>query len=149
MRIFFYIILVIGMLLVLYLSWVSSPSIGKIAFMPYWVSSWVDSYRFGAIRTGVPLVALGALAGLYINFEKKSILWCYSGWVLLTLLIVLAEVGQCFRPMRSFDIQDIFYGSSGAALGLLIIFFLKELKNFFKKSIIHKIKRVVLNLNGK
>lgn len=133
MRVYFYIVISIGMLLVLYLSWVSSPAIGKMVFMPSWISSWVDSYRFGAVRTAVPLVALGVLAGMYLNYEKKTVRWWYAVWILLSLLVLLAELGQHFRPMRRFDIRDIFWGSSGAALGLHIVFFLKEVKSYIKR----------------
>ncbi|WP_052825775.1 VanZ family protein [Neotamlana nanhaiensis] len=128
MRIYFYILLLVGTLAVLYLSWVSSPAIGKMAFMPSWISSWVDSYRFSAFRTSIPLVVLGVLVGVYLNFEKKTILWWYMAWGLLTLLVILAEIGQYFRPLRRFDFRDIFWGSAGAALGLQIIFFLKQVK---------------------
>ncbi len=133
MRVFFYVIISIGMLLVLYLSWVSSPAIADMPFMPSWISSWVDSYRFSAIRTAVPLVALGAMAGIYLNYEKKRIRWWYAAWLFLSFLVLLAELGQHFRPMRRFDIRDIFWGSAGAALGLQVVFFLKEVKCYIKR----------------
>jgi glycopeptide antibiotics resistance protein len=120
-------------LLVLYLSWVSSPVIGNMAFMPSWVSTWVDSFRFNAIRTAIPLIPLGIIAGLYLYLEKRTVLCWYAAWAGISLLVLLAEVGQYFRPMRSFDVRDIFWGSFGAALGLQIVFFIKELRSYFKR----------------
>ena len=133
MRTYFYIIVTIGMLGVLYLSWVSSPAIGKMAFMPSWISSWIDDYRYSAIRTAMPLVALGTLFGVYLSYEKKDVLWWYGSWVLLTALVVLAELGQFLRPMRHFDFRDIFWGLIGSGLGLQVVFMIKEVKNYLKK----------------
>ena len=119
-------------LIVLYLSWVSSPKIGQMRYMPTWVATWVDSYTFMAIRTAIPLVLLGILAGIYLHFWKRPIFWWAVAWILLSILIVLAELGQYFRPMRAFDWRDIAWGSAGAALGLGILYTSGLLWNLIK-----------------
>lgn len=115
-------VILLGMLAVLYLSWVSSPKIGGIRFMPSWLADWVDTYELMDIRTAIPLIVLGILVGLYLNYQKREVFWWIFGWIMLSLLVVLAELGQYFRPMRSFDWIDIAWGSAGSGLGLFVIF---------------------------
>ncbi|MBP0903711.1 VanZ family protein [Mariniflexile gromovii] len=123
---------IVGAILVLYLSWVSSPIIGEMRFMPPWIKNWVDSYEFMAIRTAVPLVLLGMLLGIYLNYRKQPLVrWIYS-WMLLTILVILAELGQYFRPMRSVDFLDMVWGSVGSALGLGFICIGARMWHWFK-----------------
>ncbi|CAH8292908.1 VanZ like protein [Mariniflexile fucanivorans] len=114
--------IIVGAVLVLYLSWVSSSKIGEMRLMPSWIKTWVDNYEFMAIRTAVPLVFLGMLIGIYLAYSKKALFWWVMGWLVLTMLVVLAELGQYFRPMRSVDLLDMVWGSAGSALGMGIIF---------------------------
>tara|TARA_R110000868_G_scaffold268949_2_gene528228 strand:- start:957 stop:1406 length:450 start_codon:yes stop_codon:yes gene_type:complete len=114
--------IIIGALLVLYLSWVSSPKIGEIRFIPSWMASWVDTYEFFTIRTAIPFIILGMLSGWYLNYLKREVLSWFFVWLMLSLLVILAELGQYFRPMRSFDWKDIAWGSIGAALGLSLLY---------------------------
>src|SRR5690606_12605114 len=123
-NVFYFFLILIGTLMVLYLSWVSSPKIGGNILIPNWIAYWVDAYRYNEIRTAVPMVFLGGLSGfviLYNKLDKKT--WGIMAWASLTVLISIAEIGQYFRPMRSFDLKDIAWESIGSGFGILITFF--------------------------
>ncbi|WP_111307963.1 hypothetical protein [Confluentibacter sediminis] len=122
-NVFYFFLIIIGALIVLYLSWVSSPKIGGNVLIPSWIAYWVDAYRYNEIRTAVPMVFLGVLSGFMIlsnKLDKKT--WGIIAWLSLTVLISIAEIGQYFRPMRSFDLKDIAWGSIGSGFGLLVAF---------------------------
>jgi len=125
-------IIIIGTLLVLYLSWVSSPKIGGNPLVPNWIAMWVDAYYFDAIRTAVPMIFLGGMSGLLIVFNNLNMKWWWLAWGLLSLLVCIAEIGQFLRPLRSFDSMDILWGSVGSALGLLMVYVIRELTTLKK-----------------
>lgn len=128
------ILIVVVALLVLYLSWTSSPKIGNINIVPGFISTWVDTYMFQTIRTAVPLFFLGLFLGLFLIVKNLTLKYWVISWILLLLLVVLAEVGQFFRPHRVFDKGDIKWGWFGATMGLIGGYFIFYLYKIFKKS---------------
>lgn len=124
--------LIVGALLVLYLSWVSSPKIGGNQLVPSWMGTWIDVHHFDTIRTAVPMVFLGVISGFIIVFNNLDRKWWCISWVLLSLLVLIAEIGQFLRPLRSFDLKDVFWGSAGTALGLLAMALLRILLKYLR-----------------
>jgi len=120
--------ILLGTFLVLYLSWTSSPKIGGLKFIPSWISTWVDSYTFMTIRTAIPLMGLGVFTGLFLNYQKRRKTWWLISWILITILVLLAELGQLYRPLRSFDWLDVIWGVLGSGLGLSLIYILSFIK---------------------
>ena len=114
----FYALLLIGAGLVLYLSWVPRPQMATVWFIPGWVAHWADQNRNDTIRTAVPLVALGWLAGSWLASHRRPWQQWLLAWAALMILVTMAEVGQLFLKHRSFDLGDIGWGSAGALLGL-------------------------------
>ncbi len=114
----FYLLLLVGAGLVLYLSWMPVPKMAQVWFIPGKVASWADENRNDTIRTAVPLVGLGWLIGGWLALQNRPWWqWPLAG-AALAGLVVLAEVGQLFEASRSFDFGDIGWGIAGGVVGL-------------------------------
>lgn len=87
-------------------------------FIPHWVSAWADERRNDTLRTAVPFVALGWLAGGWLLVQGRPWRQWLWAWGALVGLVIVAEIGQVFMPERSFDLADIGWGAAGALLGL-------------------------------
>lgn len=122
----------IGIGLVFLLSWVSSPHLSELSFIPNGVSKWADRQDNDTIRTGVPFFGLGFLLALYLYNKNKFIYWLY-GLVFLIIVVVIAELGQYFILSRITDIKDILWGIIGSTIGLVIPFSVFLVKKGFKK----------------
>lgn len=125
--------LCLGAVLVLYMSWISSPKIGSSALVPNFIASWADTYRFQTIRTAIPLLVLGLVFGGFLILKKTKIVWWATAWLSLMALVVLAEIGQLWRPYRIFDKGDIKWGWLGASVGIFTMFVLRSLIKIIKK----------------
>ncbi|MGI4834368.1 MAG: VanZ family protein [Janthinobacterium lividum] len=117
-KLLFYSLLLLGAGLVLYLSWQSHPAMATDWFIPSWVASWADEQQNDTLRTAVPFVALGWLIGSWLALQRRAWRQWLLAWAGLVALVSMAEVGQLFRPGRSFDLGDIGWGAAGALLGL-------------------------------
>ncbi|GAB4025436.1 VanZ family protein [Spirosoma koreense] len=118
MRILYFII-VLGVALVFYLSWIPDPNLKDVWFIPNWLGRWTDTKANEDIRTGVPFVILGLCAGFIplFKFRRGPARWL-SLWLLLVGVVTLAEIGQLFLPHRGFSWTDIGWGALGASVGL-------------------------------
>ena len=106
---------------VFYLSWIPSPQLTQLGWMPHWLGEWAD--RFGRLRTGVPFVVIGLLAGLLLRiFKRKPIDWGLA-FLFLTCVVMTAELGQSSLSLRVVDWQDVAWGMVGSAVGMGIIKF--------------------------
>lgn len=123
----FFALALVGAGLVLYLSWRTHPRMEDVGFIPEWVSAWADERRNDTLRTAVPFVALGWLAGGWLWGQRRPWRQWPWAWAALVLLVIVAEVGQLFRPERSFDPADIGWGAAGALLGLGTVAALRRL----------------------
>ena len=130
MRSFIWIFLiVIGALVVFYLSWIYSPRFEYNQFVPSWLARWADKEENYNTRTALPLFFLGIISGLFLMFKKMKLrLWLYT-WLILTLVVLIAELGQFLLPLRSSDWKDVYWGSLGAAIGLLVTYLFKFILN--------------------
>ena len=109
----------IGVFCILFLSWKTNPNLKELPFIPNWLSDWTDQVRNNRRRTAVPFVGLGLLSGLYLFIIKRTALWFWIyAWLILLIVVCLAEVVQYFLPSRSLDMKDIIWGTTGAAIGL-------------------------------
>lgn len=112
-----FISILLGTVLVLYLSWLPDPDFKAHWYFPTWLMQWTNKH--GQLRTAVPFLLLGFLIELFLNsttrFHQRVLIWFG-----LLLIVTLAEVGQLFLPNRHFDCMDIFYGGAGAALGIMV-----------------------------
>lgn len=105
-------------ILVCYLSWIPDPDMVRIHWMPSWIARWADEYP--RLRTGVPFVLLGALAGGGLVARRARFIHWIGVWMLLCLWVVIAETGQLLLPHRVFDLADIAWGGAGGIAGLAL-----------------------------
>lgn len=117
----------IGVVVTFYFSWVDSPKLGYNYFVPNFMAEWVDKEVNYNMRTAVPLLIVGFFSGLTLVIHQKNRYSWVCTWLVLALLVSLAEIGQLFLPLRSFDIRDVFWGTLGAGFGLLLVFFARLL----------------------
>ena len=123
----FYSLAVVGGGLVLYLSWQTQPKMATDWFIPHWIANWADKNSNDTIRTAVPFVALGWLAGGWLTVQRRPWAQWLWAWAALFGLVTLAETGQLFLQNRSFDLGDIGWGAAGALLGLGTVAALRQL----------------------
>ena len=118
----FYVLILIGVLSVLYFSWISSPRLEYNWLVPSRIAKWADSYENMNLRTAVPFFFIGIFTGFLLILNNAILKRWIIIWTLICLLVVLAELGQFFRPHRIFDKGDIKWGVLGATLGLLPLY---------------------------
>lgn len=104
---------------VFYFSWIPDPSMARLDWMPPAVGRWAD--RFPTLRTGMPFVPLGGIVGVWLCHHRSGWRHGIIAWAGLTGIVTLAELGQLALPLRVFDLEDIFWGATGAGLGLSTI----------------------------
>lgn len=110
--------IVFGFSMVLYLSWLYEPTIGSSWFIPSGLARWVDAGKNDTLRTGVPFIFIGLLAGFWLLENRKLFKTWLLFWFLMIIIVLIAETGQIFLPLRSFDWMDVAWGAIGAAFGL-------------------------------
>lgn len=126
---FFYFMLVIGILSVLFFSWIESPRLSLSGTLPNWIAIWADQNENENIRTAVPFIFLSVLIGIRLIILKKTELnWWFINFVLLVLLIFIAEIGQLFLPLRRFDWEDIGWAIVPSFIVLAVLFTINKLK---------------------
>jgi len=111
---------VVAVLLVIaifYFSWIPDPAMRDQKWLPHWLRIWAD--RYNQLRTAVPLVPLGFIGGLYLAWRRSPLPQWLMLWGGLSGLVLLAELGQIVLPRRRFDLMDVFWGSIGAAVGVV------------------------------
>ncbi len=118
--------------IVVYFSWISSPRFSLNDIVPNWIAIWADKHENDNIRTAIPLFFLGLVSGLFLILKRLRISKWLLCFILLIILVLIAELGQLLLPLRSFDWKDVFWGAIGAAAGLCIMYILKLL---FKKEL--------------
>ena len=125
----------IGVFMIFFLSWKTDPNLKELPFIPEWLSDWTDNVHNDRRRTGVPFVGLGLLAGMYLIYIQRTKLF-YWGlvWIVLGLVVVIAEAVQYFLPSRSMDIKDILWGWVGSLIGLGLPFVVWYVNKIFKKN---------------
>ena len=125
-------ICIIGILLILGLSWQSDPNLKGLPFIPSWLYNWTDSYKNATIRTAVPFVGLSLVIGIWLSLKKASFNKFILAWFILIGVVVLAELGQYFIPSRDADIKDVFWGMVGSFIGLGIMLATNLLTRLFR-----------------
>lgn len=122
----------VGILLIFGLSWQANPNLEGVPFIPEWLYNWTDSYRNSRIRTAVPFVFLSVIVGAWFCIRNVPLTYFVVAWGILTGVVVLAELGQYFIPLRDVDLKDMFWGSTGSFIGLatmyLVKFFIRLIK---------------------
>ena len=124
-----YLILIVGIGAVFYLSWVPDPNIERVWFVPEWLGRWADQGANDDLRTAIPFVFLGLFAGVILSRKRVPVRLWFLAWLLLSAVAVLAEAGQLVLPKRSFDWGDVGWGALGAFVGLLPVAIVIELRN--------------------
>lgn len=127
--------IVLSVASVFYFSWLPSPRLILSGVLPEWITKWTDTNANMNVRTAVPFVLLGLLGGLWV--VKTKLPW-YSWiivWLGLVSVVILAEIGQLFLPLRHFDWGDVLWGALGALAGITSIivteFVLKRVANLY------------------
>ncbi|WP_149273585.1 VanZ family protein [Pareuzebyella sediminis] len=126
------VLFILGILLILGLSWRSDPNLKGLPFMPLWIYSWADTYRFSAIRTAVPFLGLGTIIGFWLLIRKASFFQFVMAWAILIGVVTVAELGQYFIPSRDVDLKDIFWGGIGGFSGFAVNYVLLKLLRLFR-----------------
>jgi hypothetical protein len=114
-------------ILVLYLSWIPNPAMATVHWLPRWLGHWADD--FPRFRTAVPFFGLGALVGIGLLMTGRNHRDGWIAWAAMTGLVIACELGQLFMPRRVCDLNDIFWGSAGAAAGLGIVLYAASRKS--------------------
>lgn len=112
-------ILVGGITAIFYFSWLPKPNLERYGILPRWLSHWTDNNDNMNVRTAVPFFILGVLCGGYLIMAKKAWNNWLGVWLLLVVVVSIAEAGQLLLPFRHFDWGDIVWGAAGAFAGLL------------------------------
>ncbi|GAB4033207.1 hypothetical protein [Spirosoma gilvum] len=115
----------IGVGLILYLSWEPNPALRSVWFIPNWVAKWTDTHAHESSRTGVPFILLSLLVGLSPLLTAKPVYNWLLALLLLLAVLVVAEMGQLFISTRHFDWYDIGWGAMGSLVGLLSAAFIQ------------------------
>lgn len=110
-----------GIVAVLYFSWLPYPNLGKYGYLPRWLSRWTDTNANMNTRTAVPFTFLGMVSGFRLLLSKLVWYRWLTMWLILVLLVFLAEVGQLLLTLRHFDWGDIIWGAAGAFIGMIIM----------------------------
>ncbi len=132
MRYLLWFFIIMCCLMIVYFSWISSPRLAWNAYVPNWIAHWADKQENDNFRTAIPFVFLGFTSGILILFNKANHSWWLRSWFIQALLVVMVELGQLFRPLRSFDVMDILWGMVGSGLSLLLVYgFSKLLKKHY------------------
>ncbi len=111
-------LLLIGTGLIFLLSWLPDPGLGNYKFLPDWLARWTDAQVNDNIRTAVPLVFLGFVAGGWLALKKRPFPWWFGVWSGLVGVVLIAEIGQLFLPARNFDWGDVAWGAVGSLVGM-------------------------------
>lgn len=127
MRYLLWFLIVILCLIIIYLSWISSPRFAWNAYVPDWIAHWADKQENDNFRTAIPFIGLGFVSGFLMILSKVSQGWWFRCWLIHSLLIIIVEMGQLLRPLRSFDVMDIFWGMLGSGLSLFIMYKINEI----------------------
>lgn len=101
---------------IIYLSWIPSPRMIEVGWMPGWLTRWADAHD--QLRTAVPFFLFGGLIGFAGVPRRRGAGFYGVAWLALTLLVTAVELRQLSLPRRVFDGADIFWGSVGAGVGL-------------------------------
>jgi len=97
--------------------------------VPNWIAYWADKQENDNFRTAIPFILLGLTSGILIVFNKAAHRWWLRSWLIQAILVIVVELGQLFRPLRSFDVMDIIWGMVGSGLSLLLVYWLSKLLN--------------------
>lgn len=126
------VICVIGIFLIFGLSWVPNPNLRELPLIPSWISNWTDEYSNSRIRTAIPFILLSLVIGAWFCYKRLSLHSYFLAWVVLTGVVVLAELGQYFIPLRDVDVKDVLWGSAGSLLGLGLLYLIHFLFHLLK-----------------
>ena len=132
----------IGIFVVIFMSWKTTPYLKEVEFVPSWLSRWGDLPQNNQIRTAVPFMGLGFLCGIYLRFSKRTFFsyWAMA-WLGLIMIVCIAELGQYYIPSRQLDFMDVFWGMVGSGFGLGLAFFVMQALLFFKSHYRERKKR--------
>ena len=95
--------------------------------VPKWISSWADKRAFENIRTAVPLFFLGGLLGVFLMIKRAYKKRWLGLWLVTVLVVFLAELGQLFMPLRTFDWFDVIWGAVGSGSAMIIMYIVYKL----------------------
>jgi peptidoglycan/LPS O-acetylase OafA/YrhL len=103
------------------LSWLPNPILNKLGWLPDGVGTWADHPDNENIRTAVPMLIWGFLAGMILFLKRAEMRWWILSGLTGTVLVAIAELGQIWIPNRHPDFGDIFWGCVGLNTGLLFV----------------------------
>lgn|SRR5690606_26776534 len=122
MRYLLWFLIIMFCVMIVYFSLISSPRLSWNAYVPNWIAYWADKEENDNFRTAIPFVFLGLVSGILIVVNRANHKWWFRSWIIHVLLVVLVELGQLLRPLRSCDIMDILWGMVGSGFGLMLVY---------------------------
>jgi VanZ family protein len=118
MRLILFCFLIIsGIVVVFYFSWIPQPDFRMLWYMPGWLARWCNAHD--TLRTAIPFIFLGLFSGIRLADTNSPWQWWFISWLVFILIATLAEAGQLFIPQRVFDWRDIAWGCIGSISGLI------------------------------
>ena len=124
---------------IFYYSWLPDPKLASETYLPAWLLDW-SNLHFN-LRTAIPFIGFGFLLEMWgaTSSQKKNtkekVLGSLFNILLAAVIVILAELGQCFVIKRIPDSMDILYGILGSVLGcLLFVLFTILIKSNFTKN---------------
>ncbi|GAB4035405.1 VanZ family protein [Spirosoma gilvum] len=131
-----YLLLFLGVAFILYLSWQPSYDFKNLWFMPEWLTRWTDKHENGNLRTAVPFFFMGFAGGVIPSSHPRPFYRWAIIWLILVVIVALAEAGQLLIPSRFPSWEDIGWGSLGAFAGMvagILVYFILRKSNLLNK----------------
>jgi hypothetical protein len=122
----FFLVGLCGVVALFYFSWIPSPKMAEVSWLPPGLGAMLDSPAWRDPRTALPCVLLGVFAGCAMPF-CGSYVRQYA--ILGTFVLPLAaELGQIFVPHRTCSFWDVLWGWGGISFGLLMVWLFRLAK---------------------
>jgi len=113
-------LMAVSVLLALF-SWLPDPLLSNPGWLPERVGRWADHPDNINLRTALPMVAWGLLAGWILYFRDLKIRWWILSGIAGALMVGIAELGQIWIPNRHPDWVDLAWGCLGLFAGMLLV----------------------------
>lgn len=112
----------LGIIIVFYFSWISSPRFEYNYFVPKRIAVWADQHANDNLRTAVPFSFIGITLSCFLLIKKYALKIWGVAWIAIVFIVFVAEIGQLKLPLRSFDWKDVYWGAIGSLLPMLFMY---------------------------
>ncbi|OXA74389.1 hypothetical protein B0A67_01010 [Flavobacterium aquidurense] len=122
---------------IFYYSWIHNPGLETETYLPLWIRKWSNEYY--NLRTAVPFVVLGYLLEVWQRLSNAAGAANQSpfrlkNFIIIAVVVCLAEGGQFFIATRQPDFMDVFFGISGGIFGCFVYHLIQKINLLFSKN---------------